>query len=52
MWGNPEALGEIKALVSLIETAQKTQAPDTQSMDADHPPLPSRSAGHDSPGHD
>jgi hypothetical protein len=52
MWGNPESLGEIKALVSLIETAQKTQAPDAQSMDADHPPLPSRSAGHDSPGHD
>jgi len=52
MWGDPGSIGEVKALVNLIETAQKTQTPDASSMDANHPPQSSRPAAHDSPGHD
>ena len=34
MWGNPASLAEVKALVSLIESAQKAQAADVQALEA------------------
>lgn len=35
MWGNPASLAEVKALVSLIESAQKAQAADVSALEAD-----------------
>jgi len=32
MWGSPESLREIKALVGLMETAQAQQLPDAQAQ--------------------
>lgn len=32
MWGSPESLREIKALVSLMETAQAQQLPEAQAQ--------------------
>ena len=45
MWGSPESIREIKALVSLIENAQKQQLPPDQlAAGAISPPTPTAGA--------
>jgi hypothetical protein len=39
MWGSPESIREIKALVSLIETAQQQQLPADQLNPAGATPV-------------
>jgi hypothetical protein len=35
MWGNPASIAEIKALVTLIESAQKAQEANVQALEAE-----------------
>jgi hypothetical protein len=38
MWGSPESLQEVKALIQLIDQAQKTQLPQTGVQRVQHTP--------------
>jgi hypothetical protein len=52
MWGNPASIAEVKALVSLIESAQKAQEGEVQALDADRSSQGSAAVPDESPARD